>query len=178
MRTCHPLDLIPASRSVPCKTCIDSNAEISIDLLRREKGISCLLPCHLDVPSLFLTIVLVQRCTLRLWSPRTTFPPLHDRTLCAAWAVSKRTKAWRLQLATEFLALKHESRILGHSSNPVCGFSMMEHVRLCAVWPMENWLGSSLNQMQGWTTVQESYSRALEQGSLEVTNAFWWFWEN
>ena len=52
-------------------------------------------------------------------------------------------------------------------SNPVCGFSMMEQVRLCAVWPMENWLGSSLNQIQGLTTVQESYSRALEQGSLE-----------
>ena len=24
--------------------------------------------------------------------------------------------------AAEFIALKHESRILGHSSNPVCGF--------------------------------------------------------
>ena len=31
------------------------------------------------------------------------------------------------------LALKHERRILGHSSNPVCGFSIMEQVRLCAV---------------------------------------------
>ena len=63
---------------------------------------------------------------------------------------------WR----SEFLALKKESSIFGHSSNPVCGFSMMKQVRLCAVWPMENWLGSSLNQIQG------SYSRALEQGSL------------
>ena len=62
--------------------------------------------------------------------------------------------------AAEFLALKHESRILGHSSNPVCGFSMMEQVILCAVWHMENWLGSSLNQLHGWTTVQESYFRA------------------
>ena len=43
---------------------------------------------------------------------------------------------------------------------------MMEQVRLCAVWPRENWLGSSLNQIQGWTPVQEFYSRALEQGSL------------
>ena len=49
------------------------------------------------------------------------------------------------------LALKHESRILGHSSHPVCVVSMMEPVRLCNVWPMENWLGSSLNQAQGWT---------------------------
>ena len=42
----------------------------------------------------------------------------------------------------------------------------MEQVKLCAVWPMENWLGSSLNQIQGWTAVRETYSRALEQGSL------------
>ena len=33
----------------------------------------------------------------------------------------------------EFLALRHESRILWHSYNPLCGFSMMEQVRLCAV---------------------------------------------
>ena len=52
-------------------------------------------------------------------------------------------------LRTEFLALKHESRILGHSSNPVRGFSMTEQVRLCAVWPTENWLGSPLNHIQG-----------------------------
>ena len=45
---------------------------------------------------------------------------------------------------------------------------MMEEVKLCAVWPMENWLGSSLNQIQGWTPVRESYSRALEQGSLAL----------
>ena len=72
----------------------------------------------------------------------------------------------QLMSAPEFLALKHESMIFGHSSNPVCGFSMMEQVRLCAVWPMENWLGSFLNQIQGWTTVRESYSRALAQGPL------------
>ena len=40
---------------------------------------------------------------------------------------------------------------------------MMEQVRLCAVWPMENWFCPSLNHIQGWTTVRESYSRALEQ---------------
>ena len=37
----------------------------------------------------------------------------------------------------------------------------MEQVRLCAVW-----LGSFLNQIQGWTIVRESYSHDLEQGSL------------
>ena len=31
---------------------------------------------------------------------------------------------------------------------------------------MDNWLGSSLNQIQGWNTVRESYSRALEQVPL------------
>ena len=68
----------------------------------------------------------------------------------------------------EFLTLKLESRFLGHSSNLVCGFSMMEQVRLCAVWPMENWLGSFLDQIQGCTTVKESYSCALEQGPLST----------
>ena len=43
---------------------------------------------------------------------------------------------------------------------------LTEQVRLCAVFPKENWLSSSLNQIQGWTTVRESYSRALEQGPL------------
>ena len=47
----------------------------------------------------------------------------------------------------EFLALKHESRILGQSSNPASDFSILEQVRLCDVWPTENWLGVSLNQI-------------------------------
>ena len=67
----------------------------------------------------------------------------------------------------EFLALKQESRILGQTSNPVCGFSMMEQVRLCSVWPMENWLGSPLNQIQDWTTVRESYFRAIRARTSE-----------
>ena len=67
---------------------------------------------------------------------------------------------------SEFLALKHESSIIGHSSNPVCGFSMMEQVRLCAVWPMENWLGSSMNRIQSWITVWECCCHALGKGCL------------
>ena len=43
---------------------------------------------------------------------------------------------------------------------------MMEQVRLCSVWAMENWLGSFLNHIQGRTTVREYYSRALEEGPL------------
>ena len=74
---------------------------------------------------------------------------------------------------TEFFALKHESRILGHSSNSVCGFSMMEHVRFYAVWPMQNWPGSTLNQIQGWTTVRESCSRVLEQRPLRSDLSSW-----
>ena len=53
----------------------------------------------------------------------------------------------------EFLALKYDSRIFGYSSNPLCGFSMMEQARLCSVWPTENWIGSSMNHIQGWMTV-------------------------
>ena len=43
---------------------------------------------------------------------------------------------------------------------------MKDQVRLCAVWPMENWFGSPLNQIQGCTTDRESYSCVLEQGPL------------
>ena len=51
---------------------------------------------------------------------------------------------------------------------------MMEQVRLSAGWPMEHWLNFSLNQIQGWTTVQESYSRALEQGPLSLGRGTQW----
>ena len=43
---------------------------------------------------------------------------------------------WNTLSNAEFLALKHESRIFGHSSNSVSAFSMMEQVRLCAVWKL------------------------------------------
>ena len=46
-----------------------------------------------------------------------------------------------------------ESNIFRQSYNPVCGFSMMKQVRLCTVWPTENWIASSLNHIQGWMTV-------------------------
>ena len=59
-----------------------------------------------------------------------------------------------LLTTSTWLCLQH-SRNLGPAflPSPVCGFSMMEQGRLCAVRPMENWLCSSLNQIQGWTTV-------------------------
>ena len=36
----------------------------------------------------------------------------------------------------EFLALKHERRIHGHSSNPVCGFSMMNRLSSVLFGPL------------------------------------------
>ena len=55
---------------------------------------------------------------------------------------------------------------LDHSSNPVCGFSMMELVRLCTVWPQENWLGTSKTTYRvGWM-IWICYSRALERRCL------------
>ena len=57
------------------------------------------------------------------------------------------------ELRADILFLKHACNILRQSSNPVCGFSMMEQVRLCAVWPMENYIGSSMSLILGWTTV-------------------------
>ena len=56
--------------------------------------------------------------------------------------------------------------IFRQSSKPVCGFSMMEQVRLCAVWPTESWIGSSMNHIQGWMPVWICYCHALEKGCL------------
>ena len=60
----------------------------------------------------------------------------------------------------DILFLKHDSSIFRQSSNPVCGFSMMEQVRLCAVWPRDNWFGSSMNHLWGWKTVWICYCHA------------------
>ena len=66
----------------------------------------------------------------------------------------------------DILFLKHDSSLFRQSSNTVSGFSMMEQVRLCAVWPTENWLGSSMNHIQGWKTVWICHRQALEKGCL------------
>ena len=68
----------------------------------------------------------------------------------------------------DILFLKHTSSIFRQSSNPVCGSSIMEQVRLCTVWPMDNWLGSSMNHIQGWMTVWESCCHASEKGCLRL----------
>ena len=56
-------------------------------------------------------------------------------------------------LELDIIFQKHDSSIFRPPSNPVCSFSMMAQVRLCAVWPTENRLGSSMNHIQGWKTV-------------------------
>ena len=62
-----------------------------------------------------------------------------------SWA---RQHAWLLLSFFPFPVVHPE-----HDHGTVCGFSMMEQVRLCAVWPTENWLGNSINHIQGWMTV-------------------------
>ena len=73
---------------------------------------------------------------------------------------------WSRMFRSDIRFLKHRSSIFRQSSNPVFGFSMMEQVRLCAVWPTEKWLGSSMIHIQGWKTVWICYCHALEQGCL------------
>ena len=69
----------------------------------------------------------------------------------------------------EVLALKHESKILGQWSNPE---SCSRKSQASSPWakqhrvsPVPSWR----NHVQGWMTVQESYSRALERGTLTET---------
>ena len=45
---------------------------------------------------------------------------------------------------SDILFLKHDSSIFKQSSNPVCGLSMMEQVRLSAVWPIGELTGFAL----------------------------------
>ena len=47
----------------------------------------------------------------------------------------------------------------------------MKQVRRCAVWPTENWRGSSINHIQVWMIVWESYCYALEKGCLLTSHA-------
>ena len=67
---------------------------------------------------------------------------------------TRMTRQWSIRMsskAEDILFLKHASSIFRQPSNPVyvCGFFMMEQVRLCAVGPTEKWLGSSMNHIQG-----------------------------
>ena len=81
----------------------------------------------------------------------------------------------------DILFLKHCSSIFRQSSHPESGFSMMEQVRLCAVWPTDNLLCSSINHilvLQGWMTVWICCCNALEEEflhswALELRSQLW-----
>ena len=79
---------------------------------------------------------------------------------------STQPRSTTTRFTPEIYSEEHTSRIFRQSSNPISGFSMMEQVRLCAVWPMENWLGSSMNHIQGWITVGICYWHASQNRSL------------
>ena len=65
------------------------------------------------------------------------------------WAATVMWTAGDVLCRIDILFLKHDSSIFRQSTYSVCGFSMIEQVRLCAVWPMENWL----YLLQGWKSV-------------------------
>ena len=75
-------------------------------------------------------------------------------------------------------ALKQKSRILGQWYNPVCGSRKSQAsspwVKQHRVLPVPSWR----NHIQGWMTVRESYSCAVEQGTLAVSGGVvgmtWW----
>ena len=69
----------------------------------------------------------------------------------------------------EIYSEEHTSSIFRQSSNPVCGFSNTEQVRLCAVWTIENWHGSSMNHIKGWRTVWICYWFDPQNRSLPST---------
>ena len=69
-----------------------------------------------------------------------------------------------------YLYLRYISKV-SSPTLPLCGFSLMEQVRLCAVWTMDSWLGSSRNNTQGLMTVRECYRHALEKGCLPAAAA-------
>ena len=82
--------------------------------------------------------------------------PLFEGGMVCMWSrywysCRRQVTCWLLR--ADIIALNHVSRIRWQSSKPVCGLSMMEQARLCAIWPMENWLGTSMNHIQGWMTV-------------------------
>ena len=82
------------------------------------------------------------------------------------WEVELRGKLvgdkWTLLLLPEILALKHESRILGQWSNPVCGTSKSQASSPWAKQHRAKPVASWRNHIQGQMNVRESYSLALE----------------
>ena len=66
---------------------------------------------------------------------------LDDEDCNAQSRIHGRGRSKEELLYSEFLVLKHASRILGHSSNPTCGFSMMERLDSVLFGPWRTGLG-------------------------------------
>ena len=64
-----------------------------------------------------------------------------------------------------------------HSFNPVCGFSMIEQIRLCTVWPQEIWFGTSKTTYRDGWMIWICYSRALERQCLSSSQRTLAIWE-
>ena len=109
----------------------------------------------------------------KMWTVSAWSPPRgknkHNLGFCVWSGGMERANAFLLgsivRLPSDVLFLKHDSRFLRHSSIPVCGFFMIEQVRLCTVWPTDNWLGSSMNHLRG-RIIWISTWHALEQRCL------------
>ena len=108
----------------------------------------------------------LKRSPLVIFTPKRSRSPLvilkikikdHDPCPSLLWTI----------VTGQYMMCENQATVQGLLRHILCGFSMTEQVRLCAVWPMENWLVYSLNQIQCWTTVRESYSRPLERGPLK-----------
>ena len=74
---------------------------------------------------------------------------------------------WDRRREADIFSLSKRVAYSDQSSNPECCFSMMEQVRLCAVFPMENWLGTSKTTYRvGWM-IWICYSHSLERRCLK-----------
>ena len=67
----------------------------------------------------------------------------------------------------EILFQKHGSSIFRQSSTLYVVSTWWNRLG-SAVLPTENWLGSSMNHIQGWMTVWKCYCNALEKGCLSL----------
>ena len=157
----HSLRLLPSSSSLPCRAlpCPGNLPNSSREKTKRRTQSKAKVE--------FLRRLGFFLCTQQE-ADGVTDTCMKDETdvVVSCWMVllnslceSHKGKELGLWPLPECLALKHENRILGHSSNTPCGFSMMEQGRESGLFGELAWF-FLLNQIQGWSTVRESYSRA------------------
>ena len=97
---------------------------------------------------------------------------LHKRSLVEIAAPFPSREEW-----ADILFQKHDCSIFRQSSNPVCGFSMMEQVRLCAVWS-HGLVPRRTGVALPWTTyiVWICYCHALKNDAC-CQRGYFWDWE-